>query len=273
MSYTENKITWIASYPKSGNTWVRALITAYANDGKADINGIMQTSDKDSTYYEGIIKKPICDWSMTDQALIKPAAMMRMLEDAGGNLILKTHDANIDISGVAQIPHNITAAGIYILRDPRDIALSFKHHYECKTNAEAVDKLIDDNFMARFGSDGLSLPQLSWKINVASWMRELPYPVYALRYEDLLKKPFEIFSEIIKFLKMDYDAELVRKTIDACAFDKMKKQEKKEGFREGVGKEFFHKGQAQRWKTELEPELQTKILKAFKKEMNSVGYL
>ena len=53
MSYSENKITWIASYPKSGNTWVRALLTAYANDGVADINGIMQTSDKDRTYYDG----------------------------------------------------------------------------------------------------------------------------------------------------------------------------------------------------------------------------
>jgi len=273
MEYLNSKITWIASYPRSGNTWVRAFITAYANDGEVDINGIMQTSDKDPEYFDGIIKKPIHDWTMTDQALVKPAAMVRTLEAAGGNLLLKTHDANINISGVAQIPHDITNAGIYIIRDPRDIALSFKNHYGCKNNAEAVEKLIDDRFMTRFPNNGLFVPQLSWKINFASWMRELPYPVYALRYEDLLEKPFDIFSEIIKFLKMDYDEDLIRKTIEACAFDNMKKQEKKDGFRETVGNEFFHKGQAQRWKTELEPELQDKIVKTFEKEMKSVGYL
>ncbi len=273
MSYPNSKVTWIASYPRSGNTWIRALISAYANDGEVDINGIMQTSDKDPSYFDGIVKKPIHNWSMSDQALVKPAAMLRMLEDAGGNLLLKTHDANIDVSGIAQIPHDITNAAIYIIRDPRDVALSFKNHYGLKTNAEAVEKLIDDKFMSRFPNNGLFVPQLSWKINFASWMRELPYPIYALRYEDLLEKPFEIFSEIIQFLKMDYDAELTRKTIDACTFDNMKRQEKKDGFRETVGNEFFHKGQAQRWKTELEPELQAKIVEAFKAEMSSVGYL
>lgn len=272
MSYPDNKITWIASYPRSGNTWIRALISAYANNGEVDINGIMQTSDKDPEYFEGIVKKPIQDWTLSDQALVKPAAMLRTLEGAGGNLLLKTHDANIDVSGIAQIPHDLTNAAIYIIRDPRDVALSFKNHFACKNNTEAVDKLLDDNFMTRGPNNGLFMPQLSWKIHMASWMRELPYPVYALRYEDLLDKPFEIFSEILQFLKMDYDPDLTRKTIDACSFDKMQKQEKKEGFREAVGQEFFHKGKSQRWKTELEPELQTKILNACKAEMNSVGY-
>lgn len=273
MTEHNHSISWIASYPRSGNTWVRAFITAYANNGEANINRIMQTSDKDPRYFDGILKKPIENWSMSDQALIKPAAMMRMLEDAGGNLIIKTHDCNIDVSGVAQIPHDITNAGIYIMRDPRDVALSFKNHYGCKTNAEAVNKLIDDKFMTRFPNNGLFVPQLSWKIHFASWMRDLPYPVYALRYEDLLEKPFEIFSEIIQFLKMDYNPDLIKKSIEACSFKNMQQQEKQEGFRETVGNQFFHKGKAQRWKTELESELQKQIEKAFGKEMASVGYL
>ena len=273
MQTNESKITWIASFPRSGNTWVRALITAYNNDGNVDINNIMQTGDKNPEYYDSIVKTPISEWSMTDQALIKPAAMMRMLEDAGGNLMLKTHDCNIDLSGVAQIPHHITRAAIYIVRDPRDIALSFKNHYKTKTTDVAVNRLLDSNFLTRFPNKGLFVPQLSWNIHVASWMRELPYPVYALRYEDLLTKPFDVLSDIIKFLNLDYDAELIKKSIKACAFDRLKKQESKEGFREGVGQEFFHKGEAQRWKKSLDPALQDEIVKACKKEMQSVGYL
>ena len=269
----DNQITWIASFPRSGNTWVRALISAYANEGKSNINTIMQTGDKDPNYFDGIIKKPINEWTLTDQALLKPAAMSRMLEDANGNLMLKTHDCNFDVSGVAQIPHDLTRAAIYIVRDPRDIALSFKNHYNTTDNAAAVDMMLDDRYMTRYPNKGLFVPQLSWKIHMSSWMRELPYPVYALRYEDLLEKPFEIFSEIIQFLNMDYDKDLARESIEACAFERLKKQEKKEGFRETVGQEFFHKGQAQRWKTDLEPELQTKIIQACSNEMKSLGYL
>jgi hypothetical protein len=233
----------------------------------------MQTGDKDPGYYDGIVKRPNMEWSMTDQAMIKPAAMRRMLEDAGGNLMLKTHDCNVDLAGVAQIPHDITRAAIYIIRDPRDVALSFKNHYNTESNEIAVDRMLDDTFLTRFPNKGLFVPQFSWNIHIASWMRELPYPVYALRYEDLLARPFDIFSEIIKFLSLDYDAEIARKTIEACAFDNMKKQEKKKGFRETVGQDFFHKGQARRWEKELDPKLQDKIVNACRDEMYKAGYL
>ena len=273
MTQSDHKITWIASFPRSGNTWIRALITAYNNGGEVDINSIMQTGDKDPQYYEDIVKRSVSEWSMMDQALIKPAAMMRMLEEAEGNLMLKTHDCNVDLSGVSQIPHHITRAAIYIVRDPRDIALSFKNHYATGNNKKAVKRLLDNQFMTRYPNKGLFVPQLSWNIHVASWMRELPFPVYALRYEDLLAKPFEILTDIVKFLSLEYDADLVRKSIEACAFDRMQKQEVKMGFREGVGQEFFHKGQAQRWKSELEPQLQKQIVALCKNEMQSVGYL
>ncbi|MEE9327780.1 MAG: sulfotransferase domain-containing protein [Cocleimonas sp.] len=273
MTTDTNKITWIASFPRSGNTWIRALITAYNNGGEIHINNIMQTGDKNPEYYDDIINRPINDWAMSDQALIKPAAMMRMLEDADGNLMLKTHDCNIDLSGVAQIPHDITRAAIYIVRDPRDLALSFKNHYNSASINDAIDTLLDNKSLMRFPNKGLYTPQLSWAIHVSSWMRELPYPVYALRYEDLLTKPFDILSEIIKFLGLDYDAELVTKSIESCQFDKLRKQEEKEGFREGVGQEFFHKGESQRWKQELAPKLQDRIISACRKEMQSLGYL
>ena len=269
---TNNQLTWIASFPRSGNTWVRALITAYINSGSVGINDVMQTGDKQPDYYDGIIKKPICDWSTSDQALIKPAAMMRMLEDADGNMLVKTHDCNIDISGVAQIPHDITRAAIYIVRDPRDVALSFKNHYKTRSMSEAVDKVLDDKMVTRYPNRGLYALQLSWKTHIRSWMRDLPYPVYTLRYEDLLSKPFEIFSEIVQFLKLDYDAELVRKSIDACQFDKFQQQESEEGFRESVGQTFFYKGKDQKWDKDLDKSLQKRITDSCKNEMKALGY-
>lgn len=267
------KITWIASYPRSGNTWMRALLTAYVNNGKININGIMQSNDKTLLYYDGIIKKPVQDWSMLEQGLIKPVAMLRMLEESDNNQMLKTHDCNIDISSVAQIPTDLTRAAVYIVRDPRDVTLSFKNHYRCKNNAEAVEMLTQDNFITQFPDNGLYIPQLSWKINVASWTRKLPYPVHIVKYEDMLKNSYDTFSKVVRFLKLEYNEELLRESIDSCNFNKLRKQEKKYGFRESVGPTFFHKGQVERWKTELEPELQTKIVTACEAEMKSLGYI
>ena len=269
----DHRITWIASFPRSGNTWVRALISAYLNQGTIGINEVMQTGDKDPVYYHDIVKAPVNEWSMTDQALLKPAAMARMLEDAGGNLMLKTHDCNVDISGIAQIPHALTRGAIYIARDPRDVALSFQNHYATDNIDIAVDKVLDGTGMTRYPNLGLFVLQLSWQLHVSSWLRDLPYPVYALRYEDLLDNPFEIFSEIVRFLKLDYDAELVRKCIDACQFDKLSHQEKTEGFRESVGQAFFHKGRAERWKTDLDKKSQERIVNACRKEMKILEYL
>lgn len=269
---TNNQLTWIASFPRSGNTWVRALITAYINSGSVGINDVMQTGDKQPDYYDGIVKKPIYEWSMSDQAIIKPAAMMRMLEDANGNMLVKTHDCNVDISGIAQIPHDLTRAAIYIVRDPRDIALSFKNHYKTKTMSAAVDKLLDDKMVTRFPNKGLYVLQLSWQTHIRSWMRNLPYPIYTLRYEDLMEKPFDILSEIVHFLKLDYDANVVLKSIDACQFEKFQQQEKKEGFRESVGQTFFYRGKARKWKQNLDEKLQNRIVKSCKNEMKALGY-
>ena len=270
---SKHRLTWIASFPRSGNTWVRALISAYINEGVTDINSIMQTGDKDYKYYDGIVKAPISEWSMTDQALIKPTAMLRMLEDADGNLMLKTHDCNVDISGVAQIPHDISRAAIYIARDPRDIALSFKNHYNTHTLDAAVDKLLDAKHITRYPNKGLHVLQLSWQLHIASWLRELPYPVYILRYEDLLSKPFDILSDIVRFLQLEYDADIVNKSIEACDIQRFQQQEKKQGFREGVGQVFFHQGKAQRWRDELDVRLQERIKNACRKEMTALEYL
>ena len=269
----DHKITWIASFPRSGNTWVRSLITAYANGGEVNINSIMQTGDKHPGYYEGMVQEPIKQWLPVDQALLKPAAMLRMLEDCGGNMMLKTHDCNVDISGVAQIPHALTRAAIYIVRDPRDVVLSFKKHFKCANLNEAIDSMLNPETIMRQPHKGLFLLQFSWQLHLQSWLRDLPYPVFMLRYEDLQTDTFDLFSDLVRFLKMDYDADLVRKSIQACRFATFQRQEKKDGFREGVGSVFFDKGMANRWKTELAPKYQQRIVSACAKEMKSMGYL
>lgn len=268
----DQKITWIASYPRSGNTWVRTLLSAYANAGECSINQIMQTGDKNPEFYEEILETSISNWLPFDQAMIKPAAMMRLLERAQGNVMLKTHDANLALAGVSLIPQHLTHAAIYMVRDPRDVALSLQNHYNTSTLDEAVDRMLDDEYVSRHANQGLYDVQLSWKTHIRSWMQQCPYPVYALRYEDLLQDTEKVFSEIVQFLKLGFDKGLIQESIKSCTFDNLQGQEKAEGFRENVGRQFFFKGQMQRWKTEMPKKLQDKIWKACGEEMKSLGY-
>jgi hypothetical protein len=269
----ENLITWIASFPRSGNTWLRALITAYANDGEININDIMQTGDKEPMYYEGIVNAPFSVWSMIDQAMFKPAAMKRMLEHAGSNLLLKTHDCNREIAGVEQIPPRLSRTAIYMVRDPRDVALSFKNHYVLDTMDATLDMMLDDEMLMRFPNKGLFIPQGSWQGNTASWLEKKAYPVHILRYEDLLTQPFKEFSKVVRVLKLDFDARLLKKSIEACQFSKFQKAEQQTGFREGVGQTFFLKGQADRWKKELSQAHQDRIIRACSTQMKAFNYL
>ncbi len=269
----QHLITWIASFPRSGNTWLRALITAYANDGEVDINNMMQTGDKEPMYYGGIINAPINTWSMSDQAMLKPAAMIRMLEHAGNNLLLKTHDCNREIAGVEQIPPYLSRTAIYMVRDPRDVALSFMNHYNMPSMDAALDNMLNNDTLTRFPDKGLFVPQRSWQMHTASWLRKTPYPVHILRYEDLLVQPFKEFGKVVRILQMDFDPKLLKKSIQACEFSRLQKAEKKSGFTEGVGQAFFHKGQANRWEAELSQAHQDRIVKACSVQMKAFDYL
>jgi len=210
---------------------------------------------------------------MNDQAMLKPAAMMRMLEHTGNNLLLKTHDCNREIAGVEQIPSYLSRAAIYIVRDPRDVVLSFLNHYNLPSMDAALDNMLADQTLTRFPDKGLFVPQGSWQSHAASWLRKTPYPVHIVRYEDLLTQPFKEFSKVVRVLKMNFDAKLLKKSIQACEFSRMQKAEKKSGFKEGVGQTFFHKGQAGRWETELGEMHQNRIVKACSVQMKAFNYL
>ena len=268
-----NLITWIASFPRSGNTWLRARITAYANDGEVDINNIMQTGDKEPGYYQGIVNAPIGSWTLPHQSMLKPAAMLRMLEHAGSNLLLKTHDWNREIAGVEQIPPKLTRTELYVVRDPRDVALSFMNHYKLESMDATLDLMLNDDTFTRFPDSGLFVPQSSWQAHTESWLRKTPYPLHVIRYEDLIEQPFKEFSKVVRILQLGFDAKLVKKSINACEFSRFQKAEQEHGFKEGVGQTFFHQGQARRWEKEMDQAHLDRIVKSCRRQMKAFGYL
>ena len=166
-------------------------------------------------------------------------------------------------------------AFIYIIRDPRSVAISYAYHSNQSFDA-SVEAITNDNSVA-IDEDKLITYRSSWKMNYYSWTKS-PYPRLILKYEDLKKNEFENFKKILKFISQYKEIEInddkIKQTIEKCNFQKLKFEEKQNGFIERWGNEnFFRKGQIDEWKQNLSNDLIKKIENNFKELMNDFGYL
>jgi hypothetical protein len=130
----DRMIWWLASYPKSGNTWVRIFLDAYAKDAEIDINNLGGgvIGDNQPNSYRAITDDELADFSQYDWLGMRYAALRHLRKWAwtDGLLMLKTHNANAIIDHFPLIPWRITSGAVYVVRDPRDVALSYANHFD-----------------------------------------------------------------------------------------------------------------------------------------------
>ena len=271
------RITWLASYPKSGNTWVRCLLQAYRTNGHLDINDLHTgVGDSSVCYTRAVCPIPIKDLGTRGQWLLRPAALLNALMSKPLPRFFKTHYANLVIKGLpAFIPPELTQRAIYVVRDPRSVALSMSKFY-CISMNKTVEQLAYKEFW--IGQDDEQIPQLlsSWSNHVASWTAELGFPVHVVRYEDLLADPLAELKDIVEFLGMEYDEAKGKRAVNAARLSKMRKAEKDTGFGEykytAERGQFFSEG-GTRWQAELGPKYIAQIEKDHGKVMKLLGYL
>lgn len=168
-----------------------------------------------------------------------------------------------------------TCGLIYLVRDPRSVAISLSHHLNLSIE-KTVDIMIDKN---RFMQESPELKTFwsSWKINYLSWKR-IKYPKLIIKYEDLKLNSENKFKEILifvsKFKNININDNKISKIIEYCKFANLKSFEKKHGFNENKGGDFFfRKSKTDEWKEGLNLVLRNKIEEEFKDEMLELGYL
>jgi hypothetical protein len=282
-------IIWIASYPKSGNTWIRSLLSTYLYSDKAIfnfelLNKILQFPDKKNFEYFtkdfSDIKK-ISDYWMAAQDRIN-------LFNNNEIIFLKTHSALCTLAGNSFTNKNNTKAAIYIVRDPRNLITSFSHHYSMSAE-ESYNFLISKNKIlteGEWGSKnfGISAVLGSWNDHYKSWKNINFAPILILKYEDLIrdtkKSLIKIINFLNKFMKIELDEKKVKKVINSCSFEKLAEMEKKYGFEESVKSKknnkklnFFYLGKKNNWENLLNPQVEEKVRKAFNKEMKELDYI
>lgn len=274
-------IYWLASYPKSGNTWTRTLLTNYLGEKEvpADINAIGTDSIASARHlfdeYIGLSSSELDDEQIK---LYQPLIYEQMAKESQRTLYMKVHDAyTLNAKNRPIIPESVTQGVIYILRNPLDVTVSYAHHSH-KPVEKTVENICDETFTIAKSNNDLSrqLSQLllSWSGHVNSWV-ESPLRVHLMRYEDMITDPFETFKGMLEFMEYEVNEERLRKAVEFSSFDTLKKQEKEQGFKEKPSKaeSFFRKGQIGSYREEMSQEQIDTIIGYHRETMIRYGYL
>ena len=280
-------IIWISSYPKSGNTWLRSLISNYyfSKDGNFNFNLIKQIesfpSSKFFKNYKDKFEKP----EDTSKYWIMEQEKINSLNKV---FFFKTHNALCKVNGNKFTNKKNTLAAIYVIRDPRNIITSISNHYQINKK-DALNFMKDKNrglFEKKDNRYTGFQALLSWDLHVKSWTENTLYPTLIIKYEDLISDSISSFEKILKFInkvtnsKEELDKQKIKKCISNCDFSNLKKMEKENGFDESMidkktGKKivFFNLGKKNNYKEILEQNMINEINSIFEYELKKFNYL
>ena len=270
-------ILWIASFPKSGNTWVRSLVSnyIYTNNDQSTLNKTELIKRFPSKrQFEGICE---FDKLKKETEISKHwIAAQNKINFYQGLVFLKTHNICSSYKGNEFTNINNTCGSIYVVRDPRSVALSYSYWLNKPLN-ETIDEMLNPDILALNEDDQTSEVRSSWKNNYLSW-KNSPYPKLIIKYEDLHQDTLASFKKILNFInlfeKIEINESKIYDVIKKCSFENLSKIEKNDGFTQNYSKtNFFRKGLTDEWKTELDKNLIKKIEEAFYKEMKELKYL
>ena len=274
-------IVWLASYPKSGNTWTRTFLhnLVHATSGDAQVQQINELDKFSMGSAARSLYKRILGFAPTnehrDQIAAARASVQQHIADAlEGLVFVKTHQALVVDRGHITINFAVTAGAIYIIRNPLDVAISYAHHL-----GQSIDFAIDfinlKNAEASGNKKHVYEVYGSWSQHVLSWTRK-PHPaIYVMRYEDMLAEPQKTFGALARHLLFKPSDEQLADAVDRSSFARLREQEDEQGFRERSEKaeRFFRDGRAGQWKEVLTPQQIQRIVDAHGEQMQRFGYL
>ena len=283
-------IIWLASYPKSGNTWLRAFVASLLYGGNKKealknmkiIRAYPLTSD---------FKNLVADFKDFKTISENWANSQRVINLNKKVKFLKTHHVLCKINQSSFTNYESSIGVINIVRDPRNVITSVKHYYSLKTYDEAFEFICNEKkFLGKFDSKNNYERETQFPTFISSWnnhyntWKNFKKNRLLIRYEDLIDKPEETFDTITTFLckllNLKINKHRINEAIEHSSFDKLKKDEKKLELIEAPvdsktknKKQFFYLGPKNNWKELLPNEIKQKIEKRFEKEMRELGYL
>jgi len=282
-------IVWVASYPKSGNTFLRILLSDYMY---GDLNKEYNFSNLNKIemfpnlfrYYPLVDEKIISNLIelQKEENILNHSIYLQKKFFSKGIHFVKTHSANFNFNNIKFTNNEITACAIYIVRDPRNVLTSYSEYLN--QSKDYVLDLMSQEITIRQKHKHMMLPTTyvgSWKTNYLSWRdAQVFFPIKIIKYENLISNTEEVFFEILlflnKFAKIDIDNFKMQLVIKRTEFTKLQELEKKGLFHEmndfDKNNYFFKSGAKRNWKASLEDNYINGINEFFSNEIDNLGY-
>lgn len=276
------KIVWLASYPKSGNTWFRVFLSNLLS-GKEEpvsINRLHATPIASSRIlFDDFAGVSSSDLSMQEIEELRPEVYRQIALEAKQLVFHKVHDAWKNTpSGKEMFPEDITRAVIYFIRNPLDVTVSFSFHSRMKPEL-MVDRINNKTYAFCDRKDRIynqfRQKLMDWSGHVHSWVDQSGLPVLVLRYEDILENTFLNFKKALEFIGLDKSDAEIRKAIHSSSLKKLAAMEEEEGFIEKPIQmnAFFRSGKAGNWREHLSNKVAQDLVSRHHPLMERYGYL
>lgn len=274
-------IVWLASYPKSGNTWTRTFLTNLLeqNDDNV-INNLVAPIVSSRGIIEEFLMLETSELTNDEIEKYTPAVLREYAKVVNTSpYFMKVHDAYIHTtSGEPLFPAEVSIGAVYIVRNPLDVVASFAHH-----NADTIDNTIrvmqDEDFCFCNNPKTIKTQMrqklYSWSKHVQSWQKQKDMPLLVIRYEDIIADPFAAFSKIVQFSGLTASHEEIEQACIDSSFSKLKQQEQQYGFnnkRPGA-ESFFRKGKMGTWRESLTEKQAQLVIDSHREVMLQLGYI
>ena len=279
-----NNIIWLASYPKSGNTWFRSFLAALkVSESFLDINnfnsdGLFSAKDK----FEDVLEIDSDILYLHEIQKYQSLVWNHISSKAEQKQFVKIHDSFNFLSfdkKKSLIPEEATYKAVYFVRNPFDVVSSLSNHLGSTIEFSSKflnksDAYFGEPFIKRTGSSQFYQHLGSWNEHVKSWLIHPSFPVQFIRYEDMKMSSFVTFKNALEFLELSYSDTQIKQALDMTSFEKLRKQEEDNGFREksSHAKFFFNKGEINYGESLLSEEQIESIKSVNEEMMKHFGY-
>lgn len=278
MRHSAGRLIWIASFPKSGNTWVRLLLSnllagaetpqnineMFLSEGVASARGRLEEI---TLVDSNLLRKREAD-------RILAAALDAFGQELEADTFVKTHNAYTYLDDGTPMLGRMGRAAIYLIRDPRDVAVSLTHFWGC-TQEKAIEVLNDGDAIFPATAQQLAQYVKDWSGHARSWLEQTNVTVSVIRYEDLLENTAEVLRKLVRFLSIQASNAEVERAVRHASFRELSAQEQDKGFREAsrTGAPFFREGRSGGWRNALTQCQAERIVEAHREMMTRFGYL
>jgi len=271
-------IVWLASYPKSGNTWLRAfLANLMANRPTAVPLAELPryaALDADPDLYSRLAGRPSTQLDFDQICALRPQVHAAIAAAAPRTVFVKTHSMAGVHNGVPLLTPSVSAGAIYVVRNPLDVVVSMSHHFALTLDA-AIAYLGDVRSATEnttlFTSEFLG----SWSQHVASWAQLEGPRILVLRYEDLIENPQKAFGKVARLVGLGTDRARIERAIGHANFASLAGMEKRDGFIEAAGDHarFFRSGRSNQWREALTRDQVRRVLEDHRGQMQRFRYV